>query len=46
MGCGGTKHLCDNIDGMLDRLRIKIDQKEVYIKRKGNSINKSADRIA
>ena len=34
MGCGGTKHLCDNIDGMLDRLRIKIDQKEVYIKRK------------
>ena len=34
MGCGGTKHLCDNIEGMLDRLRIKIDQKEVYIKRK------------
>ena len=30
MGCGGTKHLCDNLDGMLDRLRVKIDQKEKY----------------
>lgn len=34
MGCGGTKHLCDNIDSMLDRFKVKINQKEIYITRK------------